>query len=51
METHADPDKALSDGPNAWPLDKMFSLLETLQAIDIAVKRDDFIESEFGLGI
>ncbi|MGY8796274.1 MAG: 3-deoxy-8-phosphooctulonate synthase [Woeseiales bacterium] len=51
METHADPDKALSDGPNAWPLDKMFSLLETLQAIDIAVKRDYFIESEFGLGI
>ncbi len=51
METHADPDKALSDGPNAWPLDKMFSLLETLQTIDIAVKRDDFIESEFGLGI
>ncbi|MBT5220066.1 MAG: 3-deoxy-8-phosphooctulonate synthase [Woeseia sp.] len=51
METHADPDKALSDGPNAWPLDTMFSLLETLQAIDIAVKRDYFIESEFGLGI
>jgi len=51
METHADPDSALSDGPNAWPLDKMFPLLETLLAIDTAVKRDDFIESEFGLGI
>jgi len=50
METHADPDHALSDGPNAWPLDKMFTLLETLQQIDAAVKRDEFIESEFGLG-
>ena len=51
METHADPDKALSDGPNAWPLDKMFSLLETLQAIDSAVKKDDFQEAEYGLGV
>ncbi len=38
METHPDPDKALSDGPNSWPLDKMKSLLETLQAIDAIVK-------------
>jgi 2-dehydro-3-deoxyphosphooctonate aldolase (KDO 8-P synthase) len=51
METHPDPDKALSDGPNAWPLDKMVALLETLQAIDAAVKRDDFLESEYGLGV
>ncbi len=38
METHPDPDKALSDGPNAWPLDKMPSLLETLKTIDETVK-------------
>jgi 2-dehydro-3-deoxyphosphooctonate aldolase (KDO 8-P synthase) len=51
METHADPDVALSDGPNAWPLDKMFALLETLQGIDQAVKQEDFLESEYGLGV
>ena len=51
METHPDPDKALSDGPNAWPLDKMFALLETLQSIDASVKQDDFLEAEFGLGV
>ena len=39
METHPDPDKALSDGPNAWPLDRMQALLETLQAIDRSVKQ------------
>ena len=38
METHPDPDKALSDGPNAWPLDRMRALLETLMSIDRAVK-------------
>jgi 2-dehydro-3-deoxyphosphooctonate aldolase (KDO 8-P synthase) len=38
METHPDPEHALSDGPNAWPLDKMKSLLETLKAIDETVK-------------
>ena len=38
METHPDPDKALSDGPNAWPLGKMEALLKTLIAIDSAVK-------------
>jgi len=38
METHFDPDKALSDGPNAWPLGKMESLLETLVALDKTVK-------------
>ena len=51
METHADPDKALSDGPNAWPLDKMFALLEVLKAIDASVKHDEFLESQYGLGI
>jgi 2-dehydro-3-deoxyphosphooctonate aldolase (KDO 8-P synthase) len=51
METHADPETALSDGPNAWPLDRMHALLETLQAIDRSVKAEDFIEAEFGLGI
>src|SRR5690606_38667879 len=34
METHPEPEKALSDGPNAWPLPKMRALLETLMAID-----------------
>jgi 2-dehydro-3-deoxyphosphooctonate aldolase (KDO 8-P synthase) len=51
METHAEPENALSDGPNAWPLDLMYPLLETLQAIDRSVKKEDFLESEFGLGI
>jgi 2-dehydro-3-deoxyphosphooctonate aldolase (KDO 8-P synthase) len=51
METHPDPETALSDGPNAWPLDKMYALLETLQAIDSAVKKDDFLEAEYGLGV
>ena len=41
METHPDPDKALSDGPNAWPLGKMKALLETLMAIDRTVKAAD----------
>ncbi len=38
METHPDPDKALSDGPNAWPLRKMEALLETLGELDRLVK-------------
>jgi 2-dehydro-3-deoxyphosphooctonate aldolase (KDO 8-P synthase) len=45
METHPDPAKALSDGPNAWPLDRMKSLLTTLAELDIAVKRSPFEES------
>jgi 2-dehydro-3-deoxyphosphooctonate aldolase (KDO 8-P synthase) len=49
METHPDPDKALSDGPNAWPLGHMQELLETLQIIDRAVKSRGFQEAEFGL--
>jgi len=39
METHPDPDKALSDGPNAWPLGKMRTLLEILGEIDQSAKR------------
>lgn len=44
METHPDPDKALSDGPNAWPLGRMRELLETLKELDTAVKRRGFAE-------
>lgn len=39
METHPNPDKALSDGPNAWPLDKMKALLKQLMALDQVVKQ------------
>ncbi len=45
METHPDPSKALSDGPNAWPLDRMNSLLTTLVELDRAVKKKPFEES------
>ncbi len=45
METHPDPSKARSDGPNAWPLDMMKSLLETLLELDRAVKRRAFAEN------
>jgi 2-dehydro-3-deoxyphosphooctonate aldolase (KDO 8-P synthase) len=45
METHPDPAKALSDGPNAWPLDRMRPLLTTLAELDTAVKRSPFEES------
>ena len=44
METHPDPDKALSDGPNAWPLGQMEALLRTLKQLDAAVKSSGFIE-------
>lgn len=44
METHPNPDKALSDGPNAWPLDRMEGLLVTLKELDAAVKRQGFAE-------
>jgi len=46
METHPDPASALSDGPNAWPLDRMEPLLETLVAIDRTVKEAGFEESQ-----
>jgi len=45
METHPDPSKALSDGPNAWPLDKMEALLETMLELDAITKRAGFPES------
>jgi 2-dehydro-3-deoxyphosphooctonate aldolase (KDO 8-P synthase) len=45
METHPDPAQALSDGPNAWPLNRMASLLTTLKEVDQAVKKQPFEES------
>lgn len=50
METHPNPEKALSDGPNAWPLNKMQDLLKTLVEIDRIVKSKPLPEAEFGLG-
>ncbi len=47
METHPNPAQALSDGPNAWPLDRMQNLLETLVAIDSSVKQSGYPEDEF----
>ncbi len=44
METHPDPDKALSDGPNAWPLGQIESLLATLRVLDETVKARSFDE-------
>jgi 2-dehydro-3-deoxyphosphooctonate aldolase (KDO 8-P synthase) len=46
METHPDPSRALCDGPNAWPLDKMASLLEVLKSIDKAAKSMTFHEQD-----
>jgi len=46
METHPDPSVALSDGPNAWPLGQMESLLQTLKAIDVLVKAGTLPENE-----
>jgi 2-dehydro-3-deoxyphosphooctonate aldolase (KDO 8-P synthase) len=46
METHPQPDKALSDGPNSWPLDKMRELLETVNELDATVKRAGFPEND-----
>jgi 2-dehydro-3-deoxyphosphooctonate aldolase (KDO 8-P synthase) len=45
METHPDPAQALSDGPNAWPLDRMRALLTVLKEIDAAVKSRPYEES------
>ena len=45
METHPNPDKALSDGPNSWPLAKMKDLLATLRDIDALVKQRSFMEA------
>jgi len=47
METHPDPAKALSDGPNAVPLKHMKALLETLLALDAVTKRNGYLENSF----
>jgi len=47
METHPDPAKALSDGPNAVPLQHMKALLETLVALDQVTKKNGFLENDF----
>jgi 2-dehydro-3-deoxyphosphooctonate aldolase (KDO 8-P synthase) len=44
METHPDPAKAKSDGPNSMPIDRMAELLKTLQDIDAVVKNNGFLE-------
>lgn len=44
METHPNPEKAFSDGPNAWPLDRMKDLLKTLKVLDDTVKQQPFAE-------
>lgn len=46
METHPDPDKAKSDGPNAWPTQKLKALLTVLQQLDAAAKATGFSESD-----
>ena len=50
METHPDPERALSDGPNAMPLADMRELLEVLATIDRGVKQAKFLEANYGLG-
>jgi 2-dehydro-3-deoxyphosphooctonate aldolase (KDO 8-P synthase) len=49
METHPDPAKALSDGPNAFPLGHLSELLKTLKALDALVKQQGFIEENINL--
>jgi 2-dehydro-3-deoxyphosphooctonate aldolase (KDO 8-P synthase) len=46
IETHENPDQALSDGPNSWPLNRMNDLLETLISIDQVVKKKTYIEDQ-----
>jgi 2-dehydro-3-deoxyphosphooctonate aldolase (KDO 8-P synthase) len=46
METHPHPERALSDGPNSWPLDRMRELLETLLSLDLVVKSAAYLEQE-----
>ncbi len=46
METHPDPDKALSDGPNMWPLGNLRPVLETMKMLDDVVKSQGFIENQ-----
>ena len=47
METHPDPDNALSDGPNAWPLDQMESLVGTLVELDAVTRSSAMPENSF----
>ena len=47
METHPNPDKAMSDGPNAVPLKHMKALLETLLALDLVIKKQGYLEQDF----
>ena len=49
METHPEPEKALSDGPNAMPLEHIGKLLETLVAIDSSIKASGYLETSLGL--
>jgi 2-dehydro-3-deoxyphosphooctonate aldolase (KDO 8-P synthase) len=49
METHPDPAKAMSDGPNAFPLGHLKELLQTLKALDALVKQQGFIEENINL--
>jgi len=46
METHPDPANAKSDGPNAWPLDRMEALLQTLKNLDDTVKAGPMLEQD-----
>jgi 2-dehydro-3-deoxyphosphooctonate aldolase (KDO 8-P synthase) len=49
METHPDPAKAMSDGPNAFPLGHLSNMLQTLKALDALVKQQGFIEENVNL--
>jgi 2-dehydro-3-deoxyphosphooctonate aldolase (KDO 8-P synthase) len=49
METHPDPSKAMSDGPNAFPLGHLLEMLQTLKALDALVKHQGFIEENVNL--
>jgi len=49
METHPDPERAPSDGPNAWPLDRMKDLLRTLKDLDALVKKQGLAEQRLGM--
>jgi 2-dehydro-3-deoxyphosphooctonate aldolase (KDO 8-P synthase) len=51
METHPQPEKALSDGPNAWPLPMMRALLETLLELDRIAKRSGFPEQSLRMSV
>ena len=46
MESHPDPAKAMSDGPNAWPLPRMKALLKTLKELDLLVKSGPLAETD-----